>query len=86
MNAWKGRMDEHAMADVALTRGRGVSRAAADIKAELLLVVRLISGLPTSVEPGEYEAMLETHLTALSATLQLELEQTLEASGTIHHV
>jgi hypothetical protein len=74
------------MADALPTRGglcrQGVSRSAADIKAELELVVRLRSGLPTSVQPGEYEAMLEAHLTSLSSALQLELEQSPLASGT----
>ena len=45
-------------------------------------MARLISGLPTNVEPGEYEAALATHLTSLSTALQLELEQTPEESGT----
>ncbi len=72
------------MVDAELTRRHGVSRCAADIKAELDLVARLISGLPTidratNVEPGEYEEALETHLTSLSTALQLELEQTPEA-------
>jgi hypothetical protein len=76
------------MVDAELTHSHGVSRSAAHIKAELDLVARLISGLPTNVEPGEYEAALETHLTSLSSALQLELEQTPEASGTnfnVHH-
>jgi hypothetical protein len=70
------------MVDAELTRSHGVSRSAADVKAELDLVARLISGLPTNVEPGEYEAALERHLRSLSTALQLELEQTQEASGT----
>ncbi len=78
-------MDEDAMIDAEPTRSHGVSRSAADIKAELDFVARLISGLPTNVEPGEYEAALETHLTSRFTALQLELEHTLEASGTSHH-
>jgi hypothetical protein len=74
-------MGEHEMVDTELTRSHLVSRSAADVKAELDLVARLISGLPTNVEPGEYEAALATHLTSLSSALQLELEHT-EASGT----
>ena len=82
ISAWKGKIDEHEMVDAELTRNHVVSRSAADVKAELDLVARLISGLPTNVEPGEYEAALATHLTSLSSALQLELEQTPEASGT----
>ncbi len=79
-------MDEHEMVGAELTRSHGVSRCAADIKAELQLVARLISGLPSNVEPGEYEAALAAHLMSLSSALQLELEQTPEASGTSLHV
>ena len=79
-------MDEHEMVDAELTRSHVVSRSAADIKAELDLVARLISGLPTNVEPGDYETALQKHLTSLSTALQLELEQTPEASGTSRHV
>ncbi len=80
-------MDEHEMVNAELTRSHSVSRSAANIKAELDFVARLISGLPTNVEPGEYEAALATHLTSLSTALQLELEQTHEeTSGTSRHV
>jgi hypothetical protein len=72
------------MVNSELTRRHGVSRSAADIKAELGLVARLISGLPTNVGPGEYEVALQTHLTSLSTVLQLELEQTVESSGSRH--
>ncbi len=82
ISAWKGKIDEHEMVDAELTRSHLVSRSAADVKVELDLVARLISGLPTNVEPGEYEAALATHLTSLSTALQLELEQTPEESGT----
>ena len=82
ISAWKGKIDEHEMVDAELTRSHVVSRSAADVKAELDLVARLISGLPTNVEPGEYGAALATHLTSLSTALQLELEQTPEESGT----
>ena len=82
ISAWKGKIDEHEMVDAELTRSHVVSRSAADVKVELDLVARLISGLPTNVEPGEYEAALATHLTSLSTALQLELEQTPEESGT----
>ena len=82
ISAWKGKIDEHEMVDAELTHRHGMVRSAADIKAELDLVARLISGLPTNVEPGEYEAALEQHLTSLSSALQLELEQTPEAPGT----
>ena len=82
ISAWKGKIDEHEMVDTELTRSHVVSRSAADVKVELDLVARLISGLPTNVEPGEYEAALATHLTSLSTALQLELEQTPEESGT----
>ena len=82
ISAWKGKIDEHEMVDAELTRSHVVSRSAADVKVELDLVARLISGLPTNVEPGEYEAALATHLTLLSTALQLELEQTPEESGT----
>jgi hypothetical protein len=80
-------MDEHEMVNAELTRSHSVSRSAANVKAELDFVARLISGLPTNVEPGEYEAALATHLTSLSTALQLELEQTHEeTSGTSRHV
>jgi hypothetical protein len=82
INAWKGKIDEHEMFDAELTRRHGMGRSAAHIKAELDRLARLISGLPTNVEPGDYEAALETHLTSLFSALQLELEQTPEASGT----
>ncbi len=82
IGAWKGKMDEHELVDAELIRSHGVSRSAADVKAELDLVARLISGLPTHFEPGEYEAALAAHLTSLSSALQLELEHTPEASGT----
>jgi hypothetical protein len=82
ISAWKGKMDEDEMVDAELTRSHVVSRSAADVQAELDLVARLISGLPTNVEPGEYEAALQTHLASLSSALQLELEQTPEESGT----
>ena len=82
ISAWKGKVDEHEMVDAELTRSHVGSRSAADVKVELDLVARLISGLPTNVEPGEYEAALATHLTSLSTALQLELEQTPEESGT----
>ena len=82
ISAWKGKIDEHEMVDAELTRSHVVCRSAADVKVELDLVARLISGLPTNVEPGEYEAALATHLTSLSTALQLELEQTPEESGT----
>ena len=75
-------MDEREMLDTELAHSHGMSRSAVDIKAELDLVARLISGLPTHFEPGEYEAALQAHLTSLSSALQLELEQTPEASGT----
>ena len=82
ISAWKGKIDEHEMVDAELTRSHVVSRSAADVKVELDLVARLISGLPTNVEPGEYEAALAAHLTSFSTALQLELEQTPEESGT----
>jgi hypothetical protein len=82
ISAWKGKTDEDEMVHAELTRSHAVNRSAAGIKAELDLVARLISGLPTNVEPGEYEASLATHLMSLSTALQLELEQTPEASGT----
>ncbi len=82
ISAWKGKIDEHEMVDAELTRSHVASRSAADVKVELDLVARLISGLPTHFEAGEYEAALATHLTSLSTALQLELEHTPEASGT----
>jgi hypothetical protein len=81
IGAWKGKMGDYEMADAELTSSHVVSRSAADVKAELDLVARLISGLPTNVEPGEYEAALATHLTSLFSALQLELEHIPEASG-----
>jgi hypothetical protein len=77
-------MDEHELIDAELARSHCMSRSAAEIKAELDLVARLISGLPSNVEPGEYETALGTHLMSLFTALQLELEQTLETSGTRH--
>jgi hypothetical protein len=79
-------MDQHELTNKEPTGSHGMSRPAADIKADLDLVARLISGLPTKVEPGEYEAALATHLTSLSTALQLQLEQNLEASGASHDV
>ena len=82
ISAWKGKIDKHEMVDAEVTHRHGMVRSAADIKAELDLVARLISGLPTHFEPSEYEAALARHLTSLSSALQLELEHTPEAPGT----
>ena len=46
------------------------TRAPADVEAELGIVARLLSGLPTHVHAGEYAAALEAHLASNSDALQ----------------
>ena len=60
------------------------TRAPADVEAELGIVARLLSGLPTHVHAGEYAAALAAHLASNSDALQQELHRNehAPASGT----
>jgi len=57
------------------------TRAPADVEAELGIVARLLSGLPTHVHAGEYAAALEAHLASNSDALQQELHRNVQASA-----
>ena len=81
MGHWKGKLDDDEMTDAAPTLNGPGTRAVADIEAELECVAQLLSGLPTSVQPGMYASALEAHLSSVSSVLQLELEQKLQAPG-----
>ena len=60
------------------------TRAPADVEAELGIVARMLSGLPTHVHAGEYAAALAAHLASNSDALQQELHRNehAPASGT----
>ena len=51
------------------------TRAPADVEAELGIVARLLSGLPTHVHAGEYAAALAAHLASSSDALRQELHR-----------
>ena len=57
------------------------TRAPADVEAELGIVARLLSGLPTHVHAGDYAAALEAHLASNSDALQQELRRNVQASA-----
>ena len=57
------------------------TRAPADVEAELGIVARLLSGLPTHVHAGDYAAALEAHLASNSDALQQELHRNVQASA-----
>ena len=84
MGHWKGKLNDDEMTDAVSALNSPGTRAVADIEAELKRVAQLLSGLPTNVQPGQYASALEAHLSSVSSSLQLELEQTLlQAPGTI---
>ena len=84
MGHWKGKLNDDEMTDAMPALHGPGTRAVADIEAELERVAQLRSGLPTNVQPGQYASALEAHLSSVSSSLQLELEQTLlQAPGTI---
>ena len=60
------------------------TRAPADVEADLGIVARLLSGLPTHVHAGEYAAALAAHLASNSDALRQELHRSehAPASGT----
>ena len=83
MGHWKGKLNDDEMTDAMPALNSPGTRAVADIEAELERVAQLRSGLPTTVQPGQYASALEAHLSSVSKALQLELEQTLlQAPGT----
>ena len=72
MGTWRHKLDEHEMADAVHTRGRAMSRA---IQADVQRVALLRAELLKISLPAESLAALESHLAALSSTLQREIEQ-----------
>ena len=63
------------MADAVPTRGRAMNRSASAILADVQRVALLRAGLLNISLPAESLAALESHLAALSSTLQREVEQ-----------
>ena len=81
---WKAKLSDDEMIEAAPSAVHAATRAPADVEAELGIVARLLSGLPTHVHAGEYAAALAAHLASSSDALRQELHRNehAPASGT----
>jgi hypothetical protein len=79
---WKAKLSDDEMIEAGPALAiHAATRARVDVEAELGIVARLLSGLPTHVHAGEYAAALEAHLASNSDALQQELHRNVQASA-----